>query len=293
MRKHATSALLIVLLITLGCEKSERPVTVESWVAEPGFENPESTVLDATHHAIYVSNISGNARQKDGNGFISRLTDTGRTLELKWHDGLNGPTGIDLSGQTLYVADVDELVAIDVITSNRIATYKTNAGFLNDVSADEDGNVYVSDMDKHTIYRLEADSLVPWINMDSVRSPNGVLLELDRVLIASGDSDDANPGDARSLRAANLAGSSVTPIEPADGIGALDAIESDGRGGYFLSDWASGHVLHFKPGVGADTLLRLGQGTADLDFDIDTDMLYVPLMLKGQLAAYQVRWVEE
>jgi hypothetical protein len=77
-----------------------------------GLAQPESVVEDPTTGVIYVSNINGAVMQKDGNGFISRLTANGKMLERQWVKGLNAPTGLALHDRTLYAADVDQLIVI-------------------------------------------------------------------------------------------------------------------------------------------------------------------------------------
>ena len=52
----------------------------ESWSAE-GFKAPESALLDTARGVLYVSNINGNPADKDGNGYISKLTTYGAVIE--------------------------------------------------------------------------------------------------------------------------------------------------------------------------------------------------------------------
>ena len=79
-----------------------------------GLEQPESVVQDPATGAIYVSNIVGAIMQKDGNGYIAKLKPNGTISTKSWVKGLNAPTGMALHDRTLYVADVDELVEINV-----------------------------------------------------------------------------------------------------------------------------------------------------------------------------------
>ena len=50
---------------------------------------------------------------KDGEGWISKLSPKGEVLEAKWVTGLNAPKGMRVQGDTLWVSDIDELVAIN------------------------------------------------------------------------------------------------------------------------------------------------------------------------------------
>lgn len=64
----------------------------EVWKLE-GLETPESVLFDEARAVFYVSNVSGQPRVKDGNGFISKLSSEGEILERNWVTGLDGPAG--------------------------------------------------------------------------------------------------------------------------------------------------------------------------------------------------------
>src|SRR5215471_16504414 len=86
------------------------PVLAQKIVVS-GFDTPESVVHDTVADVYLVSNVgSGDPGALDHNGFISRVSPSGVVLQLKWiQDGvngavLNGPKGIALRGNVLYVA---------------------------------------------------------------------------------------------------------------------------------------------------------------------------------------------
>ena len=69
-----------------------------------------------------VANINGGPSDKDGNGFISRISPEGEVIALKWIDGaaesvtpftLNAPKGMALTGDRLFVADIDVVRVFD------------------------------------------------------------------------------------------------------------------------------------------------------------------------------------
>jgi hypothetical protein len=85
-----------------------------------GFETPESVVPDPVQDWYLVSNVgAGNPAALDGNGFISKVSPGGSVLDLTWIQSgvqgvtLNGPKGLALHGEGLYVADVDTLRVFD------------------------------------------------------------------------------------------------------------------------------------------------------------------------------------
>ncbi len=63
---------------------------------------------------MFVSSINGQILDRDGNGYISRLSPDGKVVNAKWVTGLDAPKGMRSIGDTLWVSDIDEVVAIDI-----------------------------------------------------------------------------------------------------------------------------------------------------------------------------------
>ena len=90
------------------------------WETEKVFELPESVVFDQKNEVLYVSNITEHPFNKDGTGFISKVGLDGKIIELKWVKSLNAPKGLTIVNDKLFIADVDELVEVDIATSKII-----------------------------------------------------------------------------------------------------------------------------------------------------------------------------
>ena len=151
------------LLASLLLPLASHALADEVWSLD-GFQAPESARLDAQRNVLYVSNIAGEPNGKDGVGFISKVSPDGNMQEAEWVTGLNAPKGMAMSGDLLYVSDVDQLVEIDLnngeITNNCQAE---GAQFLNDTVVHSDGRVFVSDMLADSIYVLENGTLSVWL----------------------------------------------------------------------------------------------------------------------------------
>lgn len=266
----------------------------ETWSLDEGLDMPESALYDAERGVIYVSNIGGEPNAQDGNGYISTISPEGEMLEQQWATDMDAPKGMALVDGSLYVADIDELIVIDVTSGEITERYPAEgATFLNDVAADDSGVVYVTDSGTGRIHRLESDSFEVWVDDPRVQSPNGIHLADGEIVLAAADSAAGEPGQERYLRTVSADGSEFEALGSSDPIGGLDAVEPDGRGGFFLSDWGGAVVMHYTPGDSVRTLVELTQGTADLDYDSESQMVYLPVMIAGRLVAYEASWGNE
>ncbi len=260
---------------------------------QKGFKNPESMLYDKTRDVIYVSNVDGKPNDKDKSGSISLLSSDGKTVKQDWVTGMNAPKGLALVGDTLYVADIDTLVAIDVKTQKIKQRYPIKkAKFLNDVVADKNGDVYVSDFLDNTLYRLHNGKFEKWLADKSLETPNGLFIENGKLLVGSwGVMTDGfktkKPGHMKSI---DMKTKKVSNLGSGKPIGNLDGIESDGKGGYFATDWMAGSVLHIDSKGKFRTLLDVNQGSADLGIikKKDSTILLIPMMNDNVVRAYQV-----
>ncbi|MBX9635212.1 MAG: hypothetical protein K2X44_09545, partial [Magnetospirillum sp.] len=231
-----------------------------------GFANPESVLWDASKKAIYVSNVNGAPPDKDGNGYISKLNPEGKVVVEKWVTGLDAPKGMALFKGRLYVSDIDRLVVIDTASGKVTKTYPAaGAKFLNDVTVDDKGTVYVSDMLDNVIWALSGGKFDKWLADAQLENPNGLKAESGRLLVASWGPMTGN-GFATSkpgaLKAVSLPDKMIRDLTP--GFGNLDGLEPDGKGGYVVSDWVKGGVFSVTRQGKVSKLLTLGQGSADI-----------------------------
>ena len=280
--------LLIASLIVFCTEAEAAPRLL--WETK-GLAQPDSVVVDPATGAIYVSNIVGAVMQKDGNGFIAKLSGDGKVLTKQWVKGLDAPTGLALHDRTLYVADVDQLVEINAASGEIIKRYPAKgATFLNDVAVDADGTVYVSDTPTNTIWRLKDRSFEPWLANDKLNGPNGLLVQGDTLIVAS---LGRIPGvgqkqELAGLSQVSLKDQSVSPIGNGQPIGNLGGLELLQPGVYLVTDWAAGALYRVDAKGKAERLIDLNQGSADLTYLPDKKIVLIPMMLDNSLVAYRL-----
>jgi sugar lactone lactonase YvrE len=254
-----------------------------------GLAQPESVVQDPATGSIYVTNIAGAIMQKDGNGFIARLRPDGTIIDREWVKGLNAPTGMALHDRTLFVADVDELIEVNVASGEITKRHEAKGAiFLNDVAVGEDGTVYASDTPMNTIWRLKDGAFEPWLANDDLNGPNGLLPQGDKLIVAS---FGKLPGDGQKqelggLLVVDLEDQSVSKLGSGEPIGNLDGLQLLQPGVYLVTDWPAGVLYRVDAKGKADRLIKLSKGSADLIYLPDKNTVLIPIMLNNALVAY-------
>lgn len=255
-----------------------------------GFSNPESVIYDDKANVLYVSNVNGSAVEKDGNGFISKVSLEGEILELNWITGLNAPKGLAIHNNKLYTADIDTLVEIDITSANISNRYKvTDAKFLNDVAAGKGGEIYVSDMMLHRIHCLKNGIFSIWLETTDLESPNGLLVQGDQLIVGAWGmmTEGFSTERAGHLKSISLKDKSIRNIGDGSPVGNLDGVEADLDGDYYVTDWMAGKLLHIERSGKVDELLALEQGMADHEYIQQKDIILLPMMKSNKLLAYK------
>jgi sugar lactone lactonase YvrE len=277
-----------LILTLIFCTSAAAAAPKLLWEAK-GLAQPESVVQDPATGAIYVSNINGAIMQKDGNGFIAKLSPDGKMIERQWAKGLNAPTGLAVYDRKLYVADVDQLVEINIASGEIANRYDAKgATFLNDVAVDGEGTAYASDTPSNTIWRLKDGSFEPLLANDALNGPNGLLVQGDTLIVASLGKvpSQGQKGELGGLVTISLKDLAVKKLGDGPPIGNLDGIELLKPGAYLVTDWAAGALYRIDAKGKAERLIDLNQGSADLTYLPAKKMVLIPMMLDNSLAAY-------
>ncbi len=261
------------------------------WTLE-GLEAPESAYFDQARNVLYVSNVVGDPTAKDGEGYISRVSPEGEMLEAQWVTGMNAPKGLVSDGSTLYVSDIDRLLAIDIETGEITGSWSAEGAiFFNDTALDETGRVFVSDMIADKIHVLADGELAVLAEGEALQHPNGLNMLDGKLLVAPWGrelQDDFTTKIGGHLLTVDPETGSVAPLGSGDPIGNLDGLEPDGKGNWIVSDWIAGAVYRVAADGSRTMLLDIGTGSADLEYIADRSLLIVPMMLDGTLVAYRV-----
>ncbi len=97
--------------------------------------------------------------------------------------------------------------------------------------------------------------------------------------------------DPSHLFAVSLGDKAITKITP-EPAGKLDGLEADLDGDYYVTDWANGRLLHIYPDGRVEELLDLDQGSADLEYITEKDMILIPMMMNDKVIAWEAHTLE-
>lgn len=299
---HATSTLNLSLgtqltaktiLATITLMLSSAAFSATQLWSTDGFMNPESALYDSARHVVYVSNVNGAPTEKDNAGHISKITMDGEMIEAEWVTGLNAPKGLVQHGNTLYVSDIDQLVAIDVDSGDILNKWDAEgAVFLNDLAVDVNGRIYVSDMLTNRIYRLDGDTISVWLEDEALQHPNGLQVDGNSLFVAPWGKDlqdDFSTTVLGHLIVVDLKTKAISTVGSGEPVGNLDGLESDGKGKWITTDWMAGALLRIDVSGDAELLMDMNQGSADIGVINSEAMVLVPMMNDNKVIAISTR----
>lgn len=270
--KHILTFVLLIFYIAATAQKLEKV-----WETDTIVAIPESVLPDAKNGVLYVSLIDGGPWDADGKGGVARMKDDGTGYDSTWITGLNAPKGMGLYKNRLYVADISEVVVVDVHSAKiekRIPI--PNASGLNDITISDDGVVYVSDSKTAKVWRIEKD--VPQLFLENMQGVNGLKAVGTDLIIASGKSFVKADAKKAITKLAEL---------PQGG----DGVEPLGKGDFLVSAWM-GQIYRVSANGTVETLLDTSaekRNTADIGYNPEKRMIYVPTFFAKTVAAYQLR----
>lgn len=281
MKRFLTTAFTLSWLLSLPAQQpyiSEK--LLKKWETPAQLKVPESVCYDAVRHVIYVSNVTGSPLDKDGTGFISKISPEGQIMVLEWVTGLNAPKGMGIAGDFLYVSDISRVVIIDIL-KGRISGEIEIPGskFLNDIATDSDGTVFVSDMNGNAIYKVSKGKQELLVKSDQLNGPNGLLLENGKLLAGLQDRVVSIDLNTREFNDYIL------------NTGGIDGIVPDGKGNYLISDWRGNiHLISTQhPKLKLLDTTPMNINAADIDYVIPKKLLLVPTFSDNRVVAYEVK----
>jgi len=277
--KNKTWGWLLLMNLLVSVEVMSQFSLSKVWESDSTLKVPESVLLDREAGILYVSNIDGlDPWGADHKGSISKLGLDGKVLSLDWIRGLSAPKGMALYKGILYVADITEVVVIDIEKSEiKKKIPVPYAERLKDITIDGKGTLYVSDTKGKRVYTIKGGVASPYL--EALQNPNGVKWNHENLYIVDNSSLFKVEYDRTLTKIADKLEGGVDGIEMAD--------EKD----FIVSAWAG--VIYYIKADGSKQILldtRLDKfNSADICFDPIAKILYVPTFWKNRVIAYELK----
>jgi len=314
------------LLLLVGCNARQSPVrdayadtvatgadsvvtgissSEASFVANlTGFQDPESVRYDPEQDVYFVSNMTGNGSDKDGNGYITRVaaeSPYGAALfAVGGKDGvtLNAPKGMAIHGDTLWACDIDVLRGFDRHTGRPIATVDfapVHAVLLNDIAVGPDGHLRVSDTGIqmtlmgviHTgpdrIFDVGPGGAITEVANDlRLRQPNGVTWDSSAGRWVT-VSFDPFVGEVATMPRTGA----TRQVIHSSVLGNYDGVEAMPGGAILYTSWKDSSV-HVLRGRDDRQLVREVPEPADIGVDTRRWRLAIPLSTLGRVQLWKL-----
>ena len=246
------------------------------WETDTVVRTPESVLPDFKKKILYVSEIDGDGNKKDGKGGVAILGLDGKIINLDLTTGLNAPKGLGRFGNTLYVADLTDIVEVDIKTGKVIKKIVVEgATFLNDITVDEKGTVYASDTRVNVVYKLQNGQVS--VFLANAKGANGLkVIGTDLYVLVNPDLIKVDASGKRTTIATLPCGG--------------DGLEPIGNGDWLATCW-NGYIFYVTAAGKVETLLDIHGGklnTADIGYDPQKHIVYVPTFNGNRVQAFEL-----
>lgn len=274
-----TSTLFSALAcVALSFSMQSQKQLVKLWQTEADLKVPESVLYDKENKTVYFSNIEGNYKEKDHKGSIGKMSPDGKNKTIDWVSGLSAPKGLGAHKGMLYVADIDEVVVIDIKAAKIVKHIPiSGAAFLNDITIDNKGDVYVSDSQTGSIHKIVGEKVETFLEKQN--GVNGLLCVGDDLyILAQGTLWKCDKNKQLSKVAEGMDSST-------------DGIERTKNGDFVVSCW-NGLIYYVTPGGKVTQMLDTREqklNTADIGFDSEKNIVYVPTFFGNSIVAYELK----
>lgn len=270
---------LILLLSFEICSSQADP----DFMKMAGFSHPESVVFEEAGNYLFVSNIGG---ETTGDGYISKVSLEGQLLDSLWVSGLDDPKGLLIQDGKLFVADNTRVIEMDIESEAISNEYVIkNAGMLNDITADGEGNLFISDTRKNSIFKIDpSGNISEWMNSKELQSPNGLFFSDKEIWVAAWGNGEKKGHilriDPETKEIWNVS---------EQGIGNLDGLQKSEAGNFYFSDWQSGKIYKIDTGEDFKEIVTSARSVGDILLLEENGLLILPMNLQNEVWWYRLQ----
>lgn len=228
------------------------------------MNGPESIDFDPVNNRYLIANNSnGKIMQRSSNGTISQFI-----------GGVSpNPYGIEVVESTVYACCGGKVLGFDLTTGLQVFSVNLGATFLNGITHDNSGNLFVTDFSAKKIYRIKiATQTFNLFAQNLTQSPNGIIFDEPSNSLVF-----VNWGSAAKIKRCSLADSTVTTILTTSYTN-IDGIARKANGDFYISTWGTNSVYKYNNDFTATpTLIVSGLSSpADIYYNDLTDTLAIP-----------------
>ncbi len=242
------------------------------------LKTPESIAYDKTKKKTYISST--------GNGMILELT---KNKEFKeFASGLESPKGLCISKGCLFTTDVTRVKGFEIKSGKLKYNFVIkDAQFLNDITSDDTGNLYVSDMKTNKIHIIHTATFkITTFASQLLNAPNGLIYEKERLLIVCFSKKAA-------IVAMNLKDKKFSIVKQTD-LAYLDGFCKDKFGNYYVSSWESNAIFMLDRNFANLTKIADGySGPADILYLKDSNTILIPDMNNSEIKYLELNQLEK
>lgn len=268
---------VVLFLGLVAITKAQTPSLEKIWVTDTVIAVPESVLPDFNNNTLYISLVDGAPWIADGKGGVGKLSMDGKHYDSTWITGLDAPKGMGIYGNRLFIADLSNVVVVDIKQGKiekKIAI--DSASWLNDISINNEGVVFVSDSKTGKVWSIKNDQ--PSLFLSDIKGVNGLKCVNNDLFIGGG----------KSFLKANMQKQlSTIALLPES----IDGIEPVGNGDFILSAWIG--VIYYLAADGKITVLLdthlQKKNTADIGYDNAKKIIYVPGFFGKTITAYKLK----
>jgi sugar lactone lactonase YvrE len=182
----------------------------------------------------------------------------------------------------LYVAERNQVAKISLSEEKVIERYPVaDSEFLNDLTIDEKGIIYITDSRKNVIWKLENGVSEEWLVGDEVADPNVIYYHEKKLFF--GNSAD------QGLKSVDLQTKKVDLVATLDE-GFIDGFRIDNKGNYLVSLW-HGILYRISPEGKVIEIMNLttsGRYIADFEYIREKNLLIVPTFYGNTVIGYHL-----
>ncbi len=239
------------------------------------YNSPESIEFDYVNNRWFIAN-------NGGNNILTRNSATGALAVFATGFAAGGPHGLEIINDTLYACAGSNLKAFNINTGAAVFNINLGATFLNGITHDNSGNLYITDYSGNKIYRFDINSRQFNAFVSSgLSSPNGIIFDQpnNRCVFVQWTG---------AIKSVSLLDSTVTTLVASSGLSSVDGITKDGVGNYFLSSWSPTRITRYSNTfTSPTTVVTTGlSNPADIFYNTVTDTLGVPNSGSGNNTTY-------